>query len=256
MEYQRNLFPHTIVRAGLDLAYKDLDDILSYIDNNYSPPTDSTRKEYPTDVPAWYQNHYPWTSNFMNMENVHSMLVILITALENTRTLEIMNSYHWMVLYDIVHNTIKFYNDLLTFSKERIRDLCLSKEVPINFDDFINNYWDHLDFMIMSKPDYPHAHLLERNREIEKEIQKLLTEGHTPAIALEKIADSFKLDEYTLACLHHKPMNAELMELKTTDEDPYIDLYKKIPGNPPIGEISIIDREYTKNYKFFNNQEQ
>ena len=38
MEYQRSLFPYTIVRAGLDLAYKELDDILNYMDNNYSPP--------------------------------------------------------------------------------------------------------------------------------------------------------------------------------------------------------------------------
>ena len=33
MEYQRKLFPYTIVRAGLDLAYKELDDILDFIEN-------------------------------------------------------------------------------------------------------------------------------------------------------------------------------------------------------------------------------
>ena len=47
MEYQRKLFPYTIVRAGLDLAYKEVDDILSFIDNDYRPPTDSNRQEYP-----------------------------------------------------------------------------------------------------------------------------------------------------------------------------------------------------------------
>ncbi|MEC7640543.1 MAG: hypothetical protein VYC17_00155, partial [Nitrospinota bacterium] len=75
MEYQRDLFPFTIVRSGLDLAYKDLDDILNYIDNNYQPTADAQRKEFPADIPEWYREHYPWTSNFMNMENVHSMLV-------------------------------------------------------------------------------------------------------------------------------------------------------------------------------------
>ena len=29
MNYQRKLFPYTIVRAGLDLAYKEVDDILN-----------------------------------------------------------------------------------------------------------------------------------------------------------------------------------------------------------------------------------
>ncbi|MFQ5443430.1 MAG: hypothetical protein ACE5EK_02315 [Nitrospinales bacterium] len=33
MDYQRKLFPYTIIRAGLDLAYKELDDILEYIEN-------------------------------------------------------------------------------------------------------------------------------------------------------------------------------------------------------------------------------
>ena len=32
MEYQRKLFPYTVVRAGLDLAYKELDDILDFIE--------------------------------------------------------------------------------------------------------------------------------------------------------------------------------------------------------------------------------
>ena len=37
MEYQRKLFPYTVVRAGLDLAYKEVDDILNFVDNDYRP---------------------------------------------------------------------------------------------------------------------------------------------------------------------------------------------------------------------------
>jgi len=254
MDYQRSLFPFTIIRSALDLAYKDIDDLLSYMDNNYRAPGDSQRKEFPDDIPLWYQDHYPWTSNFMDMENAHSMLVVLITAMENSRALEIMNSYHWMVVYDVVHNMVKFYNDLLSVSGERAEELRLSKGVAVHFDDFVNNYWGHLDFMIMSKPDYPHARLMGRNQKIEKEIQKLMTEGDTPETALEKIAQPFGLDEYTLACLRHDPMNAKLMELKHADEDPYAHLYCDMPGNPSIGKISVIDAEYAMNYKFFLDQ--
>ncbi|MBT3921622.1 MAG: hypothetical protein HOF21_03505, partial [Nitrospina sp.] len=32
MEYQRKLFPYTVVRAGLDLAYKEVDDIMNFVD--------------------------------------------------------------------------------------------------------------------------------------------------------------------------------------------------------------------------------
>jgi len=254
MDYQRSLFPFTIVRSALDLAYKDIDDLLSYVDNNYRPPDDSQRKEFPEDIPGWYQDHYPWASHFMDMENAHSMLVVLITAMENTRVLGIMNAYHWMVVYDVVRNMVKFHNDLLSFSREQADTLRLSKGVAIDFDDFVNNYWSRLDFMIMSKPDYPHARLMERNREIEKEIQKLMAEGDTPETALGKIAQLFGLDEYALACLRHDPMNAKLMELSPAEEDPYVHLYQALPGNPPIGEISVIDAEYAMNYKFFLDQ--
>ncbi len=44
MEYQRKLFPYTVIRAGLDLAYKELDDILVYLDNESKPPADSARQ--------------------------------------------------------------------------------------------------------------------------------------------------------------------------------------------------------------------
>ena len=71
MNYQRKLFPYTIVRAGLDLAYKEVDDILNFIDNDYSPPSDSNRQEYPADVNRWYHQRFPWSSAFLKMEDMH-----------------------------------------------------------------------------------------------------------------------------------------------------------------------------------------
>ena len=64
MSYQRSLFPYTIVRGGLDLAYKELDDILSYLDNESKPPEDSNRQEYPSDVPSWYKARFSMDSWF------------------------------------------------------------------------------------------------------------------------------------------------------------------------------------------------
>ena len=59
MSYQRSLFPYTIVRAGLDLAYKELDDILNYVENDNQPPADSNRQEYPSDIPGRYRTRFP-----------------------------------------------------------------------------------------------------------------------------------------------------------------------------------------------------
>ena len=83
MDYQRCLFPYTIVRGGLDLAYKELDDILNYLDNSNQPPVDSNRQEYPSDIPDWYRARFPWTAGFIKIE-------------------DIMNLFFWICLSDIL----------------------------------------------------------------------------------------------------------------------------------------------------------
>ena len=113
MEYQRSLFPYTIIRGGLDLAYKEVDDILNYLDNDNQPPTDSSRQEYPSNIPEWYQKRFPWTGCFLKIEDMHNLLVILIQAMDSFRTHERMNTYHLVALYDSVHNIIELYNELL-----------------------------------------------------------------------------------------------------------------------------------------------
>ena len=83
MEYQRKLFPYTVIRAGLDLAYKELDDVLNYIDNDHQKPEGSMREDYPSDIPDWYRQQFPWSGSFMEMEDMHSLLVLLIKAMDS-----------------------------------------------------------------------------------------------------------------------------------------------------------------------------
>ena len=250
MNYQRKLFPYTIFRAGLDLAYKELDDILNFVDNQFKPPSNSPRTDYPKDIDQWFHEQYPWTSNFMSRDAVHSTLVVLIQSMESTRNYQSMNVYHWMVLYDVIHNVLTFYNDLLTFSPDRAGDIKLSQGVKIYFDDFVNNFWSCLDFMILSKADYPHEQLLVRNNKIEKAIHEKIQEGDTPPVALEKTAGTFNIREVTLSCLRHDPVTEQSLEFKTLpmEEDPYSYLYQKTAASKGL---SVIDYEYTINYELF-----
>jgi len=186
MDYQRCLFPYTIIRGGLDLAYKEVDDILNYLDNGNQPPSDSNRQEYPSDIPGWYQTRFPWTASFIKIEDMHSLLVILIQAMDSFRTNERMNTYHLMVIYDSVFNIVELYNGLLKESPEKARDIHLSQDEPVFFDDFINNYCPHLDWMILSQPDFEHARHLERKQKIELAIQQKMADGEEPIKALKK----------------------------------------------------------------------
>ena len=248
MEYQRKLFPYTIVRAGLDLAYKELDDILDFIENGYRPPEDSSRREYPTDVNQWYKSRFPWSSAFLKMEDMHFALVVLVKAMDSFGTHEKINAYHWAVLYDSVNNIIQVYNDLVRNDPGNSRDIHLSNAVEVNFDDFINNYWPDLDFMTFSEADYPHIHHQERKNLLEEEIKEVMSEGVEPLIALEKLDHPFKLDESTLKLLRRDPVETRFLELKGVPDtgNEFDSIYTKYVEDPQHGKLRVIDAEYIK----------
>jgi len=252
MEYQRKLFPYTIVRAGLDLAYKELDDIMDFVENDYQPPADSSRQEYPADIKQWYTQRFPWTSAFLKMEDMHFILVSLVKSMDSFRTLEIANAYHWPVLYDAAHNIVQVYNSLIRDDPSNSRDIHLSSGVEVNFDDFINNYWFDLDFMIFSQADYPHARHQDRKDAIEEEIKDIMSEGIEPLVALEKLKAPFKLDEPTLKLLRRDPVETRFLELKSTSEmdNAFDPLYKEYREDPKHGRLNNIDAEYLTNATF------
>ncbi len=247
MEYQRKLFPYTVVRAGLDLAYKELDDIMNFVDNDYRPPTDSSRQEYPADVNQWYKSRFPWSSAFLKMEDMHFALVVLVKAMDSFRTHESANTYHWAVLYDSVHNIVQVYNDLIRNDPGNSRDVHLSNAVEVDFDDFINNYWHDLDFMIFSQADYPHPRHQKRKDSIEEKIKDIMSEGVEPLAALEKL--DTPLDASTLKLLRRDPVETRFLELKSVPDtsNEFDKIYKKYLEDPQYGRLSVIDAEYITN---------
>ena len=247
MEYQRKLFPYTVVRAGLDLAYKEIDDIMSFIDNDYQPLEDSSRREYPSDVKQWYTNRFPWTSAFLKMEDMHFTLVTLVKVMDSFRTHESASAYHWPVLYDSVHNIIQVYNSLIRDDPGNSRDIHLSNGAEVNFDDFINNYWFDLDFMVFSQADYPHARHQERKNSMEENIKEGMAEGMEPLAALEKLDRRFKLDEAALKLLRRDPVETRFLELKSNPETGNKFDGMEYVEDPQHGRLSIIDAEYLIN---------
>ncbi len=250
MDYQRQLFPYTIIRAGLDLAYKELDDILNFIDNDYQPPPDSERKDYPSDANAWYRSRFPWTGSFLEMEDMHDLLVILIKAMDSFRTQEIPNTYHWVVLYDCTNNIIEIYNEFLRNEPGKAHDIQLSQGKKVDFDDFVNNYWEHLDFMLLSKPDYPHDALLGRNRPIEDAFKQKMADGGDPIEILKSIALDFSIHETTVALLNRSELKPEWKTLPSQNMD--ADLYEHLQEEvlDRRGERQKrIDQEYEENFE-------
>ena len=256
MEYQRNLFPYTVVRAGLDLAYKELDDILNFVDNDYHPPAESNRQDYPSDVDQWFRQRFPWSSAFLKMEDMHFTLVTLVKAMDSFRTYEKANSYHWTVLYDSVHNIIRVYNSLIREKPDQSRDIHLSNGIEVDFDDFINNYWLNLDFMIFSKADFPHKRHMGRKESIEEAIKHRMAEGEEPLVAIENLKPDLKPDEATLKLLRRDLVETCFLELASQPETSkkYAHINEKVFETPEHGKISTIDADYLANHEFFKRK--
>ena len=258
MEYQRKLFPYTVIRAGLDLAYKELDDVLNYIDNDHQKPEGSLRDEYPADIPEWVRQQFPWAGSFMEMEDLHALLVILIKSMDSFRSHERGNTYHWAVLYDTTRNIVRVYNDLLEADPNHARDIQLSQGVAVDFEDFINNYWPHLEFMILSQPDFAHPRLMERVQRAEGDIKQWIDGGEAPLAALEKAAQQHDLDPATLPLLRRDPVRPDLATLETFSlkETPFEPLFQTVSDSvdsPSVG-LSLIDAEYEKNFRLARRQ--
>ncbi len=252
MGYQRKLFPYTVVRAGLDLAYKELDDILEYVDNDFRPPEGSSRQEYPADIEEWFRNRFPWSSAFLKMEDMHHTLVILVQAMDSFRTWEKMNSYHWVILYDCVHNIIKVYNELLKNSSSNARDIHLSNSVPVNFDDFINNYWAHLDFMVLSQADFEHERHRKRKENIEAAIKNKMGEGVEAITALQAIAQDFDLDEVAVVMLRRDPVKTSHLELNNQNDAStgFVGHKKALALAELSDEVADVDGDYLVNCEY------
>ena len=255
MDYQRCLFPYTIIRGGLDLAYKEVDDILNYLDNGNQPPSDSNRQEYPSDIPGWYQTRFPWTASFIKIEDMHSLLVILIQAMDSFRTNERMNTYHLMVIYDSVFNIVELYNGLLKESPEKARDIHLSQDEPVFFDDFINNYCPHLDWMILSQPDFGHARHMERKQKIELAIQQKIADGEEPIKALKNTSEQFNIDESSLQLLGRGKILQRFFELEAIppNDTPYNFLNEEVDSGTQFGLMPLVDSEFLINMRHQKN---
>ena len=258
MEYHRKLFPYTVIRAGLDLAYKELDDILNYVDNDHQKPEGSMRDDYPADIPDWYRQQFPWSGSFMEMEDMHSLLVMLIKAMDSFRTYEKGNTYHWTVLYDATRNIVKVYNELLSADASHARDIQLSQGAEVNFEDFINNYWPHLEFMILSKPDFAHTRLMERVQQVEDFVKERMADGAAPLVALEQAGKQYSLDSATLSLLRRDPISSDLAALQTfaLKESPFEFLSQIISeqNDSPFVGLTLLDAEYEKNFQLSQSQ--
>ena len=160
------------------------------------------------------------------------------------------------MLYDSVHNIIQIYNSLIREKPDQSRDIHLSNGIEVDFDDFINNYWLNLDFMIFSKADFPHKRHMGWKESIEEAIKHRMAEGEEPLVAIENLKPDLKPDEATLKLLRRDPVETCFLELASQPETSkkYAHINEKVFETPEHGKISTIDADYLANHEFFQRK--
>lgn len=178
--------------------------------------------------------------------------------MDSFRTYERGNTFHWTALYDSTRNIVKVYNELLSADPAHARDIQLSQGVEVNFEDFINNYWPHLEFMILSKPDFVHTRLMERVLQVEDYVKEHMAEGEAPLAALEQAGKKYDLDPATLPLLRRDPISPDLAALETFSlkESPFEFLNQIVKDDKDTREtgLSFLDAEYEKNFHLLRSQ--
>ena len=156
-----------------------------------------------------------------------------------------------------MHNIIQVYNSLIREKPDQSRDIHLSNGIEVDFDDFINNYWLNLDFMVFSKADFPHKRHMQRNESIEEAIRHRMAEGEKPLVALENLEPDLKPDEVTLKLLRRDPVETRFLELVSQPETgkQYQNIHEKKVETSEHGKISMIDAGYLANHEFFQRRQ-
>jgi hypothetical protein len=154
-----------------------------------------------------------------------------------------------MVVYDSVSNIVQLYNSLLKESPNKSRDIHLSQGEPVFFDDFINNYWPHLDWMILSQPDFEHAKHLERKQKIELAIQQRMADGEEPIKALNSASKPFNVDKSSLHLLGREKILQKFLKLETVslNDTPYNLLNEEVDSGTKFGFMPRVDSEFLIN---------
>ena len=148
-------------------------------------------------------------------------------------------------------STSSFSRPRRRLSTNSARDIWLSNNIEVRFEDFVNNYWPHLEFMILSQPDFTHVRLMERIHRIEEEIKESLGDGTPPLEALEKAAVQHNFDPASLPLLRRDPIDPQWVELDSQplNDKVYAHLKELLPEGAAGAGLPMIDAEYEMNFQ-------
>ncbi len=237
MEYQRKLNHEMLVYHSLDHGKIHLQRAL-----------DSGNEE---EIKAYLTSAFPLSSVYADSDKILLMLRKLINGHNSTNNWYRMNAYYQAIVYDCIDRFCKIYNQLLKDSPEKAESYNVSKDVEVDFDDWISLHFFNLDFMIGRPPQYTHYLFSRRNRTIESALAGEIEQGSSKQDALNTVKDSFSIEEDSIKTILSQPITDKDLELfYTSVENPIYEYLYDVDQAGMDEEETLIDHSYFMGFQF------
>jgi hypothetical protein len=237
MDYQRKLNHEMLVYHSLDHGKIYLQRVL-----------DSGKEE---EIKAYLTSDFPISSVYADSDKILLMLRKLINGHNSTNNWYRMNSFYQAIVYDCVNRFCKIYNQLLKDSPEKAEGYNVSKNVEVDFDDWIQLYFFNLDFMVGRPPQHTHYLFSKRNRAIENALAGEVESGSSKQDALDAVKDSFSIEEDSIKTILSQPITDKDLELfYTSVENPIYEYLYDVDQAGMDEEETLIDHSYFMGCQF------
>lgn len=237
MDYQRKLNHEMLVYHSLDHAKIYLQRAL-----------DGEKEE---EIKDFVKSAFPMSHTYANSDKILLMLRKLINGHNSTNNWYRMNSFYQTIVYDCIERFCKIYNQLLKEDPDKAESYNVSKNVEVDFDDWVQLHFFNLDFMVGRPPQYTHYLFIRRNRAIEGSLKKEMENGSSKKDALDTIKDNFSIEEDAIKTILNQPITDKDLELFYTSVENPIYEYLYDVDQAGMGEDeTLIDHSYFMGCQF------
>lgn len=234
MDYQRKLNHVNLVRHSLEYAKNKLQESM---DSSESGALTQFLKDF-----------FPISHQFADAETLMQMLRKLMNGQNSTNNWYRMNSFYHAVVFESMKEFIKVYNRMLIESPEKAKELGVSEETEVDFEDWSYLYFPDMDFHVGKDLGYKHYPFARRNKTIEEKMQEGIKEGKSKADALKAIQDDFEIDDTSVKILlGQKVTPADLELLYTSVENPIYEALTEVED----GRWGVMDGESLLDHTYY-----
>ena len=234
MDYQRKLNHVNLVKHSLEYAKNQLQENI-----------DSSESEK---LSQFLKNFFPLSSQFADADTLMLMLRKLMNGQNSSNNWYRMNSFFHAVVFESMSEFVKVYNRMLIESPEKAKDLGVSEETEVDFEDWSYLYFPDMDFHIGKSLSYTHYPFAKRNKTIEEKWQEGIKEGKSKVDALKAIQADYEIDDTSVKILLGQKVSPPDLELLYTSvENPIYEALTEVED----GRWGVMDGESLLDHTYY-----